>query len=329
MYPPEGEKTPRESLPERAKTPRQSLPERAKTPGSQLSVVISVFTQECSKEIKVGARLQKFAHVWEQRGVHPHQLALLTQGYKLPFITHPHLSRSPCVISGYTNLEKDDALAQTIQDLLHKGAIEPVRNKHSLSFYSRLFLVPKPGNRWRPVIDLSALNKFLDIPKFKMETPESIRASIRKGEWVTSLDLTDAYLHVPIHLLSRKFLRFHHRGQTYQFLSLPFGLATAPLVFTKLVKEVKLMALAMGIRMHQYLDDWLLRAPSCQEASKHTALLLQLVQDLGFIINHKKSELNPSQNFDFVGYHYMLDRGPSGTGGPRSKTRLQHCHGRK
>ena len=30
-----------------------------------------------------------------------------------------------------------------------------------------------------------SLNKFLAIPKFKMETPESIRASLRKGEWVT------------------------------------------------------------------------------------------------------------------------------------------------
>ena len=55
----------------------------------------------------------------------------------------------------------------------------------------------KTGNRWRPVIDLSSLNKFLAIPKFKMGTPESICASLRKGEWVTSIDLTDAYLHVP------------------------------------------------------------------------------------------------------------------------------------
>ena len=117
---------------------------------------------------------------------------------------------------------------------------------------------PKPGNCWRPVIDLSSLNKFLAIPKFKMETPESIRASFRKGEWVTSIDLTDAYLHVPIHTLSRKYLRFYHKGVIYQFTSLPFGLATAPLVFTNLVKEVKLIALQQEIRLHQYLDDWLI-----------------------------------------------------------------------
>ena len=32
-----------------------------------------------------------------------------------------------------------------------------------------------------------------------METPESIRASLIPGEWVSSMDLSDAYLHIPIH----------------------------------------------------------------------------------------------------------------------------------
>ena len=31
---------------------------------------------------------------------------------------------------------------------------------------------PKPENKWRPVIDLSHLNTFLQVQKFKMETPE-------------------------------------------------------------------------------------------------------------------------------------------------------------
>ena len=126
---------------------------------------------------------------------------------------------------------RQSSLLTSIQDLLHKGAVEVVHTQNSLGFYSRLFLVPKPGNRWRPVIDLSSLHKFPVIPKFKMETPESIRAFLRKGEWVTSIDLMDAYLHVPIHTHFQKYLRFHHKGVTYQFVSLPFGLATAPLVF--------------------------------------------------------------------------------------------------
>ena len=48
------------------------------------------------------------------------------------------------------------------------------------------------------------------------------------GEWVSPIDLSDAYLHIPIHPNSRKYLRFCHRSQVFQFTSLPFRLATAP-----------------------------------------------------------------------------------------------------
>ena len=41
-----------------------------------------------------------------------------------------------------------------------------------------------------------------------METPESIWASLIPGEWVSSIDLSDTYLHIPIHPNSRKYLRF-------------------------------------------------------------------------------------------------------------------------
>ena len=63
--------------------------------------------------------------------------------------------------------------------------------------------------KWRPVIDLSVLNSHFSVPTFKMETAEVIRNSICKGEWVVSVDLTDAYFHVPIHQKSHNLLCFH------------------------------------------------------------------------------------------------------------------------
>ena len=139
-----------------------------------------------------------------------------------------------------------------------------------------------------------------------METPETIRTSLQKGEWVTSLDFSDAYFHIPIHPRSRKYMRFFLNKRTYQFTALPFGLATAPLEFTKVVKEVKLMAQNKGIRIHQYLDDWLLRAPSRQIGFQHTQTLLNLCRELGWLVNMKKSELIPQQVFTFVGYRFDL-----------------------
>ena len=183
-----------------------------------------------------------------------------------------------------------------------------MENVKSLWFYSRLFLVSKPHQRWRPVIDLSRLNTFLEmVEKFKMETSESMRTSLIPGEWVSLIDLSDAYLHIPIHPNSRKYLRLCHRLQVFQFTSLTFRLATGPQVFTMILNEVKLMALLRGLRLHQYLDDWLIRSQSQEEAQVNTQAVVDLTQSLGWIINQEKSKLKPTQVFSFVGYEYHLD----------------------
>ena len=127
------------------------------------------------------------------------------------------------------------------------------------------------------------------------------------GEWVLSIDLSHAYLHTPIHPNSRKYPRFCHRSQVFQFTSLPFGLGTAPQVFTMIVKEVKLMALSRGVRLHQFLDDWLIRSQSWEEAQANTQAVVDLTQSLEWIINQEKSELKPIQVFSFIGYEYHLD----------------------
>ena len=83
------------------------------------------------------------------------------------------------------------------------------------------------------------------------------------------------------------------QGQTYQFKALPLGLSTAPLEFTVVAKEVKLMAIHKGRRIHQYLDDWLVRARSHQVCLQHTQDLMKICQELGWLANLEKSELEP------------------------------------
>ena len=95
----------------------------------------------------------------------------------------------------------------------------------------------------------------------------------------------------------------------FQFQALLFGVATAPLEFTRIVKEVKLIAQARNLRIHQYLDDWLLRSPAKDQCLKDSEKLVKLVQELGWLINFQKSELVPTQNLDFLGYHFDLHRG--------------------
>ena len=277
---------------------------------TQLSCVQLVENvKNAALNLPVGARLQNFWTVWSQMGAGPKVVQILKQGYTLPFQNRPKLSRVPTVVSSYANLHRNSYLLEALQQLVDKNAVERVHNQTSLGFFNRLFLVPKPNNKWRPILDLSKLNPFLKTEKFRMETPETIRTSLQRGEWITSVDFKDAYFHIPIQEQSRKYLRFHVQGQTYQFKALPFGLSTAPLEFTVIAKEVKLMAGHKGIRIHQYLDDWLVRAKSRSTCLQHTLTLVEMCQKLGWLVNAEKSELEPKQVFNFVGYQFDLRSG--------------------
>ena len=170
------------------------------------------------------------------------------------------MSVFPIIQSGYNRQEKHGYLKDCVSLTLQKCVVYPLKDCTTPGFYSRLFLVPKPGKNWRPVIDLSVLNGHMHIPTLKMETAEIIRNSVTKIEWLVLIDLKDAYFHVPIHKESQHLLRFHIDGQTYQFKAQPFGLATTPLEFTRVFKEANLIFQSCGIRIHQYLDDWLLSA---------------------------------------------------------------------
>ena len=114
----------------------------------------------------------------------------------------------------------------------------------------------------------------------------------------------DAYFHIPIQEQSRKYLRFHVHGRTYQFKALPFGLSTAPMEFTVVAREVKLMAIHKDIKIHQFRDDRLVRATSHQVCLQHTQDLANICQELGWLV-----KLEPKQVFHPVGYQFDLMAG--------------------
>ena len=75
---------------------------------------------------------------------------------------------------------------------------------------------------------------------------------------MVSIDLKDAYLSVPVTQEDRHFLRFMWDGTLYEFQCLPFGLSSAPRVFTKLLKPVVALLRRRGIRCILFLDDMLI-----------------------------------------------------------------------
>ena len=149
-------------------------------------------------------------------------LSVLRWGYKLRWMdSKPLLTTTPPPARMPASRDRALVIQQEIESLLQKGVIEPVMNPSSLGFYSHLFTVPKASGGWRPVLDLSALNTFLRPFPFRMETVTSVRASIRQGDWATSIDLSEAYFHIPICPSDQKWLRFTWEQQIFQLLPSP------------------------------------------------------------------------------------------------------------
>ena len=95
---------------------------------------------------------------------------------------------------------------------------------------------------------------------------------------------------------------------------MPFSLNTAPQIFT-----VTAYLHRQGISVIPFLDDWLIHHPDRQVLLRHQALLLDTLDLVGFILNLKISELDLTQDLQFLGIHLRLDLGKALL--PESKAR--------
>ena len=118
---------------------------------------------------------------------------------------------------------------------------------------------------------------------------------------MVSLDLQDAYLQVPVHPASRRFLRFCVGAEVFQFKALCSGFSSAPQVFTWVMAPVSSIMHRYGFRILRYLDNWLVLGSSFQEITRARDFLLWLCDQLGILVNHSKSTLLPSQRLDYLG----------------------------
>ena len=156
-------------------------------------------------------------------------------------------------------------------ELLQKLAVERVQDPGTPGFYSWLLLV---------VIDLTLLNQYIKKQLFKMETVKSVQQSILIIYWAVSIDLTDAYLHVPIHprswfhvrnsglpihgltfnLNNILFVYTENTNQNSIFVLLyvlPFGMSLW--IFTKLMAVIAAHLHQRALSLFPCLDDWLIR----------------------------------------------------------------------
>lgn len=162
--------------------------------------------------------------------------------------------------------------------------------------------MPKPDGSNRFILNLKDLNTFIDPPHFKLEDIRVALGLVSTGDYLGSIDLQDAYFLVPIHKDYKKFLRFRFKNKLYQFLCLPFGLCTSPFVFTKITKPVVHILRLWGILLVLYLDDFLFLHKSRRVCEENMRKAIKLLEELGFIINLKKSSLAASQTCKYLGF---------------------------
>ncbi len=150
------------------------------------------------------------------------------------------------------------------------------------------------------MVNLKALNQFVHTDHFKMEGMQTVKQLARPGDWLAKVDLQDAYFSVPIQHTQTRFLRFQFQGIQYEFRCLPFGLSSAPLVFTKTLKPVVALLRELGVCCVIYLDDMLIMADSQVVLKDHTAGAIYLLEALGFTINYLKSVTEPTQEHEYL-----------------------------
>ena len=257
---------------------------------------------------QVGCRLIQFADRWSEITQDQWILDVVQEGLQLNFQIPPHMSGTRVTCT--QNNVQSQCLLEEVESLLGKQAIERVpQGQEGLGFYSTFFTVQKKGEGLRPILNLRPLNKFLKVQHFKMETLRSIIRAMEIGDWVAALDLKDAYLHIPIFPPHRKFLRFCIENQHFQFKAMPFGLATAPRVFTKVMAAVGGYLRMKEVHIFMYLDDWLLKSREPMLLVSHLDFTLRLLMDLGLVVNLEKSHIWPSQMITYLGAVFNLQKG--------------------
>ena len=122
--------------------------------------------------------VQQWGELTQNKWVH----SIVRDGFRTPFSSTLPLSTVTISLS--------QSSSPLLAERLQKQAVERVHDPGTPGYYSRLFLVPKKNGILRPVIDLSLLNQNIKKQPFKIKTV---------NDWAVSIDLTDAYLHVPIH----------------------------------------------------------------------------------------------------------------------------------
>ena len=151
-----------------------------------------------------GGQLSQFQERWRDMGS-PSIILKLISGVRIPLVSKPNLivnwknSRFSTVWS--PQMSQEIGLLKEQKDVERPPHPDP-------SFISRMFLVQKSSGGLRPIFDLRGLNKHVKVRKFRLISHLKVPDFLQDGDWMTRIDMSLAFLHVPIAESHRCHLRF-------------------------------------------------------------------------------------------------------------------------
>ena len=235
---------------------------------------------------------------WENLTKDQYILDILGSGYKLELDSKP---TGCCQYPIHFSQKEKEVIKSLIDGLVKKGVIEKVQHEKG-EIISNIFIRPKQDGSFRLILNLKKLNEHIEKIDFKMETLKSALNMVKKGVYFAKIDLEDAYYSIAVAESDRKFLRFTWGKSVYQYTCLPNGLASAPRIFTKVLKPLFSSLRKLGHENVIYIDDSLLASDSVDECNRNIENTVRLINSLGLTMHPDKSVMIPTQTIEFVGF---------------------------
>ncbi|KAK1785900.1 hypothetical protein P4O66_017542 [Electrophorus voltai] len=152
--------------------------------------------------------------------------------------------------------EEEWAIEQYITEALQQGCICPSTSPAS----ARVFFVKKRDRDLRPCLDYRGLNKLLVQYPYLLPLFSAALEQLRGARYFTKLDLSSAYNLIQVKEGDEWKTAFSTAKGHYEYLVLPYGLATAPSIFQAYINEV--LREFLGRSIVTYIDDILNYSPS-------------------------------------------------------------------
>ena len=179
---------------------------------------------------------------------------------------------------------------------------------------------PEGGEKVRFIADCRQLNQFLTPKTFRLDHLSGIFPYLRKGMWGAKVDLKHAYFHLANSQKLLPYMRINIGEEIYQFTAAVFGLNVLPQLFMSVMKVLQKIWRKKGMLVFVYLDDILVLGTTAQQTQKHLDMVLETLEEAGFMVNQKKSSQVPQRVLEHLGFQIDFQQGHLAVPGGKIKT---------